>query len=358
VIVLDEVQTLPVGLLEPILDGLRTFVTEYSCSVVLCTATQPAYDRIPYFSGFDVREIVPDYPKHFEALRFRVEYELKPHPIGWKELALEIQKQPQVLVVLNSRRDAMALLDEMGDADGVIHLSTLLCGAHRREALSRIESLLERGERVYAICTQVIEAGVDIDFPVVYRAMGPLDRIVQVAGRCNRSGTRAERGRIVIFEPRDGSMPRGTYRASTVESQTLLTRYGPERLYQPDFYREYFERIFSNARLDDKNIQASRVALDYPKTAENFRFIEPTVSAVVPYGESEVRLREWQTDPSRYSRRRLQPYLINLFLWEAAGFGRDGFLQVIDKSLYRWLGDYDSIRGIVPDAVDPSDLIV
>jgi CRISPR-associated endonuclease/helicase Cas3 len=363
VIVLDEVQTLPVELLETVLDGLRTLVLEYGCSVVLCTATQPAYERIPHLSrlgGLDPQEIVPEYPRHFEALRYRVRYELCSEPLSWTDLAAEVgaRDKSQVLVVLNSRRDAMALLDALGDTPELVHLSTLLCGAHRRRVLSDIESRLKNGGGVRAICTQVVECGVDLDFPVVYRAMGPLDRIVQVAGRCNRGGTRPVPGRVTIFKPRDGAMPRGTYSAATEMARYLLARDGADALYDPRLYAEYFERVFSNANLDAKGVQELRRALDFPETANRFRFIEPTVSVVVQYGEAEARLREWQFAPSRAAWRALQPYVVSLFFWQALGFEKEGFLELLDTGLYRWLGRYDRIRGTVPDAVDPSDLIV
>jgi CRISPR-associated endonuclease/helicase Cas3 len=360
VFVLDEVQTLPVELLETTLDGLRTLVAEYGCTVVLCTATQPAYERTPVLSrlgNVEPREIVPQYPRHFKDLESRVVYILRSAPLSWSDLATEIRGEGQVLVVLNARRDAITLLDALGDAADVVHLSTLLCGAHRRHVLSDIESRL-RGGRVRAICTQVVEAGVDLDFPLVYRAMGPLDRIVQVAGRCNRHGTRPEQGRVIVFDPREGSMPRGTYQAGTRVAERLLARDGPAGLCDPKLYTEYFELVFSNADLDARNIQEFRRALDYPETADRFRFIPPTVSAVVPYGEAEAKLREWEIAPSRRAWRGLQPYVVNLFLWQVHGFERDGFLELLDTGLYRWLGRYDLIRGIVPDAVDPSDLII
>ena len=360
VIVLDEVQTLPVELLETTLDGLRTLVAEYGCTVVLCTATQPAYERTPVLSrlgNVEPREIVPQYPRHFKDLESRVRYVPRSEPQSWADLATEISDECQVLVVLNARRDAMALLDALGDTPDVVHLSTLLCGAHRRRVLSDIESRL-KGGRVRAVCTQVVEAGVDLDFPVVYRAMGPLDRIVQAAGRCNRHGTQPEQGRVIVFEPRDGSMPRGTYQAGTKVAERLIARDGPAGLNNPKLYTEYFELVFSNADLDAKDIQEFRRALDYPETADRFRFIQPTVSAVVPYGEAEAKLRQWQIAPSRRAWQALQPYVVNLFLWQVPGFERDGYLELLDTGLYRWLGRYDLIRGIVPDAVDPSDLII
>src|SRR5690606_11092023 len=120
----------------------------------------------------------------------------------------------------NTIADALALLNALDDPDA-LHLSTLLCGAHRRDVLMMVRQRLESGEPCRLVATQVVEAGVDIDFPLVLRALGPLDRIVQAAGRCNRSG-RLERGRVVIFQPAEGGAPRGAYHTGTDLTAIIL----------------------------------------------------------------------------------------------------------------------------------------
>ncbi|MGA8026569.1 MAG: CRISPR-associated helicase Cas3', partial [Bryobacteraceae bacterium] len=269
VILLDEAQTLPFELLRPTLDTLRALVEDAGCTVVLCTATQPAFDDTPYlreFATMPVREIVPNSIVHFAALR-RVRYERRSSPLTWAEIAAEIKQNAQVLVILNTRRDALSLLDALRGEEGLHHLSTLLCGAHRREVLKRIEEGLPAGRKVRAICTQVVEAGVDLDFPAVYRALGPLDRIVQAAGRCNRSGRLSEPGVVVIFQPVEGGMPKGAYRVGYDQAAMLLDREVSERLHDPALYHEYFQRVFSLVELDGRNIQDLRSALDYPEVA-------------------------------------------------------------------------------------------
>lgn len=188
VIILDEVQTLPPQLLKATLDLLRDLVDNYGVSLVLSTATQPAFDNTPYlkpFQNITIKDIVPDYPLHFATLQ-RVKYEFRRRPLDWSELAEEIKNLSQVMVVLNTRKDALNLIDALRETTYIYHLSTLLCGQHRKDKLKEIRARLKNGEHVRLISTQVVEAGVDIDFPVVYRAIGPTSRRIRRGRTCPR----------------------------------------------------------------------------------------------------------------------------------------------------------------------------
>jgi CRISPR-associated endonuclease/helicase Cas3 len=173
VIILDEVQSLPVSLLDPILNALTILCSDYGCTVVLSTATQPAFEMLPIFANVQAREIMPDPARHFRTLK-RVAYtwHLDP-PLTWEQVAALLREHAQALVVLNTKKDALALLDALGDPDA-LHLSTLLCGKHRQDVLEEIKRRLDNGEACRVVSTQVVEAGVDLDFPVVLRALGPL----------------------------------------------------------------------------------------------------------------------------------------------------------------------------------------
>lgn len=361
VILLDEVQTLPPHVLRPTLDVLRALVEEYGVSLVLSTATQPTFDDTPYireFTGIRVREIVPNYPDHFRWLK-RVRYQLHKTPCTWEDLAAEVSRYPQVLVVLNARRDALDLISALKDRPDVFHLSTLLCGAHRRKVLSEVAARLEHGEPVCLISTQVVEAGVDLDFPVVYRAVAPLDRIVQAAGRCNREGLRGE-GQTVIFEPAHGRSPRGPYEAGLQVSRNLLSKINHEDdLHDPTLYRAYFQQLFSLVDLDSEAIQVLRSQLRFPEVAERYRIVaDDTVPVVVDYEDGLARLARWQSRPSRETWFGLQPYLVNLLHHEARRLEREGWLVPVGGGLYRWCGDYDKRLGLRDVAHDPADLIV
>ncbi len=359
VILIDEVQTLPAELLRPTLDVLRQLVEHYGATVVLSTATQPAFElseRVPEFKGVKIREIVPDYPRHFAALK-RVGYEYVKDPLPWGEIAEEIRAKPQVMVVLNTRQDALRLLEVLGDDPAHFHLSTLLCGAHRRKVLTEVKKRLQAGKPVRLVSTQVVEAGVDIDFPEVWRAVGPLDRIVQAAGRCNREGLLPKQGRVVIFSPAEGKTPGGAYRSGLGEAQAVLDRYGPEALHTPGIFREYFRRLFEVVDPDQKNIQRLRRALNYPEVAARYRLIEKdTVPVVVPYGEGPRRLSEFLTSPSRTTWQRLQPYLVHLYRHDVTK--KRACLRQVSENLYEWTCGYDRLRGISEAFADPADLVV
>jgi CRISPR-associated endonuclease/helicase Cas3 len=159
----------------------------------------------PYLEGFEnIQNIIEPQQaqKHFRDLS-RVNYEIPDK--SWAEVAADVRvhRHEQVLLILNTRKDALELLATLSvgdseDDERLFHLSTLLCGAHRRKVLEEVRSRLKKKLPCWLVSTQVVEAGVDLDFPAVYRALGPLDRIVQAAGRCNREGNEAK-GRVVVF---------------------------------------------------------------------------------------------------------------------------------------------------------------
>ncbi|MCM8748659.1 CRISPR-associated helicase Cas3' [Thermomicrobiaceae bacterium CFH 74404] len=360
VIILDEVQTLPPELLSPTLDVLRCLVEGYGVTIVLSTATQPTFEEsrlLRELDGYEIREIVEGYAEHFRLLE-RVEYRVLHEPVSWQELADEIRWRHQVMVILNTRRDALAVLDQLDEDEDVFHLSTLLCGAHRRELLQDIEERLKGGEPVRLVSTQVVEAGVDLDFPEVWRAIGPLDRIVQAAGRCNREGKR-ERGQVVIFEPAEGGTPRGPYLIGLEKARFLLREHPAESLNRPDLYRLYYRLLFDAVNPDKQRIQALRSELNYPEVAEKYRLIaDDTLPVLVSWGAAERRLAEWRAKPSRAAWRRLQPYLISLRRNDLERLRREGWVEPITEAMYRWCGQYHERRGIVAAVHDPSDLIV
>ncbi|MGF1603414.1 MAG: CRISPR-associated helicase Cas3' [Thermosynechococcaceae cyanobacterium] len=371
VIILDEVQTLPIGLLKPIVSLLQGLCDRYHVSVVLCTATQPALEgNTPYLEGFkDIRDIVsPDVARqHFKTLQ-RVNYEIQLQGWSWEQLtedAISHQHQ-QALIVLNTRKDALSVLDtfatntEFVAEDDIFHLSTLLCGKHRREVLAEVRTRLKEGQPCLLVSTQVVEAGVDIDFPAVYRALGPLDRIVQAAGRCNREG-KSEQGRVVIFQPEEGKVPPGEYKAAVDETALLLRREELD-LHDPSIFSEYFQHLYQQGT-DKYEIQALRRSLNFPAVSKEFRLIKDETTSVV------IRYDDQVSDQIRQIQRRgifasdyraLQPYTVSLRDQEFRK-AKD-FCDEIAPGLFIWGGSYHPLKGIGigGDAIayDPADLII
>jgi CRISPR-associated endonuclease/helicase Cas3 len=371
VLILDEVQTLPVELLEPIVNVLQDLSDNYQVTVVLCTATQPALDDSPYLRGLkNIHEIVPEPERYFAALR-RVHYELpaRTEEWSWERVATEMRTTGQCLAVVDTKKDALALLDALNDPNA-LHLSTLLCGAHRRQVITEVRHRLKAGKPCRLVSTQVVEAGVDLDFPMVLRTLGPLDRIVQAAGRCNREGRLADAagrptlGRVVIFQPAEGHLPRGPYRSGTDQAKSLLGRKDAD-LHDPSLYKQYFQQFYQLVEKDVRGIQKLRKNLCFAGVAEKFRIIpENTVPVLVRYLISDqVKIENLVSDIragrglKRKHMRQLQPYLVNIYQSQVPRLQKQGLIIELAEGLYEWLGSYDSVRGIRETAQDPERLI-
>lgn len=363
VLILDEVQTLPTHLLDPILNVLQELTDHYRVTVVLCTATQPAFTDGQYLKGLrNVREIIPNSSRYFSALkRVRYEYPTAGERWSWDRAAEEMMGISQALAVVNTKKDAFALLDALNDPIA-LHLSTQMCGAHRMATLTEVRRRLSEGEPCRLVATQVVEAGVDLDFPLVLRVIGPLDRIVQAAGRCNREG-RLKEGRVVIFDPEEGSSPLGIYRTGLDTAIGLLANQCD--LHEPETYRKYFQLLFQAADLDANEIQSSRTLLNYPTVANKFRMIDDdSAPAVVPWpGSCDEIIRllgliRSGGEAPRWAFRRLQPYLVNIRSRLIPGYQRRGLLQEVAPGLWEWLGGYDRVRGLVESGRDPESLVL
>ena len=365
VLILDEVQTLPEKYLIPIQDMLNRLSERYGCSIVLCSATRPSLGQ-ESGSGLlkNIREIIPDTGKYFDLLK-RVEYEIpaKEEPWSWERTAEEMRKSPQALTVVNTKKDALALLDAFSD-EKALHLSTNMCGMHRKCVLDEVRLRLREGLPCYLVSTQVVEAGVDIDFPLVLRALGPLDRIVQSAGRCNREG-RLEAGRVAVFRPEGGTVPRGAYKVGTDTADILLKELEPHELHNPATYDKYFRMLHSAVDLDPDRIQDDRSRLDFPEAARKFRLIgDDCTPVIVRYkkeGEDESKVDEilkgLKYSSPRTAMRRLQPYMVNVYKNRLEHYLKVGMVSVIAEGFHVWQGGYHDVKGIVDSAMNPEGLM-
>jgi len=254
IVILDEAQMLPVPLLKPCLEVLRELSSSYETSIVLCTATQPALSTTETFKdGLDgVREIVSDPGRLYVEFR-RVQVEKLP-VISDAELAEKLNKYKQVLCVVNTRKHARRIYEQIRDREeGCYHLSALMCPEHRTATFSKIRSALRDGRPCRVISTQLIEAGVDIDFPVVFRSTAGIDSIAQAAGRCNREGKLLEGGRVFVFSPEKGFQP-GHFRQTAQTTECVMRHH--DDFMSLGAVSEYFRTLYwmKGEKLDEYQI--------------------------------------------------------------------------------------------------------
>lgn len=319
VVVLDEAQTLPPTLLTPILDVLQALVAGYGVSLVLSTATMPALGRRERFPhGFErAKELAPSPEALAETLR-RVEVRwpadvATPEPMA--ALARRVAAEPQALAIVHRKSDAVSLVRELDlvlGSGATFHLSGNMCPAHRAAALATIKDDLARGVEVRVVATQLIEAGVDVDFPVVFRALAGVDSLAQAAGRCNREG-RLSRGRLEVFVPAS-SPPPGAPRAGADVAREMLATDGAMDLFSPTVHGEFFKRLYATQQTDLLGIQALRASRAFAQVAERFSLIEDgSADVIVPWGAGADLLQELRRlGPDRARLRRLQRFHVRV----------------------------------------------
>ena len=365
VIVLDEAQTMPLHLLRPCMAALDELARNYGASVVLCTATQPALRKIDGAIrnkarqpiGLDIdasREIAPDPARLYMALK-RVEVERRIERVADSVIAARFGEQPQMLCIVNSRAHARELFSLIRDMPGAAHLTTLMCPRHRSAVLHGLRQRLRDGLPVRLVATSLIEAGVDISFPEVWRAAAGLDTIAQAAGRCNREGG-SPLGRVVIFEAGDRKPPRSVELCWQAARQVLRHHSDPLGLAA---IQAYFQELYSQkgdaTALDAAKLDgviwpilgsiaegASRFNFEFESIARAFRLIEEAMEPVIiPWREHEddrdckkLLDRIWHMDrPLAGDLRRLQLYTVGIPRALRAEWLAKGVLLPVNKGL-------------------------
>lgn len=367
VIVLDEAQTIPLHVLRPCLAAIDELARNYGTSVVLCTATQPAVTAPDFPGGLKLRpdrELAPCPVRlHKELRRVRLAH------LGERtdeQLLSELAETEQGLVIVNSRAHALALYKAAKDAglDGVVHLTTRQYAAHRCKILDDVRVRLdkENPKPCRLIATSLVEAGVDLDFPRVWRAEAGLDQIAQAAGRCNREGKRPVEDSIVgIFHSPEHKPPR-EIAALAGDKGRMMDKHASDLL-SPDAMRAYFGEVYwrkGEKELDREGVLKSygvssgMASFEYRKVAENFHMIESGLAPVIIARKEDKKaraaldgLRAGKMPPGAASRD-LQSYLVQVppkaraLLWknghirfvEEKEFG-DQFAELVTESLYR-----------------------
>ena len=321
VVIIDEAQTLPVKLLIPTVDAINQLTRWYGTSVVLSTATQPALEA-PFPAIVGIRDIVsPDIPK--PPPRVRVLTPLSTQ-LEWPELAQDLAAHRQVLCITHKRADARDLTLQLDQAlvdQSTIHLSANMCAEHRSSVIRRIREDLAAGRPCRVISTQLVEAGVDLDFPVVYRALGGLDAMVQAAGRCNREGRLGENGGVLhIFNP-PGQPPRGIASAAKDAGELLLRSAAMDGreldLFAPEVTVRYFKEFYRSmhGRMDGEGITNDRRGFKFRTVQEKYRLIDDdgTTAIIVPFEDAQDRVDAGRRNPMSKTLRALQRFIVNVY---------------------------------------------
>ncbi len=285
VVVLDEAQTMPLPLLRPCVAALKELARNYGSSAVLCTATQPALTAPAFPGGFKApHELAPDGLALFTALR-----RVTVRDIGVQDdaaLAARIDTSPQALCIVNQRAHARALFRTIRDLPGARHLSTCMHSVHRARVLAEIRDDLREKRPCRVISTSLVEAGVDVDFPLVLRASAGLDQIAQAAGRCNREfGRRPEDSEVLVFEAPDYRVIQALKaNAETGAEMLKLHRDDP---FAPPAMRDFFEMLYRRKELDTPGVlalcadHASDMNFPFETIATAMRFIDDAMVPVI-----------------------------------------------------------------------------
>ena len=366
VIVLDEAQSLPDGLLKPTLAMLESLTRIANVSVVICTATQPGLERCMPFKS-QVKPIIDEETRHSELFSGRTDFDIShiseeaggEGPIDLDELVDEALSQKQSLCIVSSRRAAVQVFDAIKDRaeepDAVFHLSALMIPVHRTKVLEEVRNRLKTGRPCHLISTQLIEAGVDVDFPLVLRELTGIDSVLQAAGRCNREGALSGRGRVVVFECRD-------FESQQKPSQSWLTKvkalgketlkFAAQRQWEPfgdNAVSYYFDRRHQTGELDgaagkpiygcitnsDKwSLYCSDGSYPFETISDRYRFIDNAdVGIFVPWGEGGERLlnRIQSKDPWGPDLfPQVQRHSINVAPWMYQKYQSAGLIRRID----------------------------
>lgn len=363
VIILDEAQMLPLNLLLPVMQAIKELARNYRCSVVMCTATQPAVQaEHGFYRGFEnVREIAPNPTALFEQLR-----RTTVQHIGLQtdaDLLEKLGQHRQMLIIVNNRRHARSLYDSAKQLDGVFHLTTLMCAKHRTQMLETIRGRLKNGEPCRVIATSLIEAGVDVDFPLVMRAEAGLDSVAQAAGRCNREGKRLpEKSFVWIFQPEAQWKAPAELGLLSGVMRSVVRQYASDLL-SVEAIASYFSEVYQlkGAELDQRRILAmhhnagSSLNFPFQTIAAKFRMIETHMQPlIIPFDDEAERLIDGlrHADQIGGLLRKLQPYTVQIPESALNALLKAGRIEAINeytfgKQFYSLIGLdlYDKVAG-------------
>ncbi len=366
VVIFDEVQSIPKELIQPTLTMLKNIQNIMNTSFLFCTATLPAFEKRDRFDGIEnIQSLVENPEMLFNKLR-RVDYNIIRgfDEISLEELVSETLNKESCLCVFNTKKSARLFFDNVksaGNFDKFYHLSTGMCPDHRKKVIRLIREDLANNRKIIVSSTQLIEAGVDFDFPFVFREIAPLESIIQSAGRCNREGKMSEKGQVYLFRLLDSRMPDRLY-GSLANFVMDKIRDNLTPLYEHSFFEVYYNQVVSLfVDIDAKNIDKSRKDMNFETVANSYRLIEtPTEGLFIyNYNDASNKLAN-DLDKLVYMNRddweKIQPYMVQVY---------PDFL-IKNKENYQenrhgfkiWYGNYNRETGISVEPMTADILIV
>ena len=336
IVIFDEAQMIPIDYLRPSLAAIEALVRHYDCTAVLCTATQPPLGQF-FPADLQPIEICPALVENADFFR-RTTIRLREEAMTEESLAAELAAQERVLCIVNVKKTAQRIFDLLGEQEGTYHLSTNLYPVHREQVLEEIRERLKDGKPCRVISTSLVEAGVDLDFPCVYREINGLDSIVQAAGRCNREGRRtAEESVVHVF-----SLEKLAKNAQlSAEITKNVARSFAEDLASPEAIRRYFEELYDLSgknHLDKKDIMGQSGKFAFADVANDVRLIEDRTKPIfIPQTEEGQALlaRLEQGERSRSLMRKVGRYIVTVY----TGYAEAPFEQLAAQGKIRMLDE-------------------
>ena len=360
VIIFDEAQMLPIPYLRPCVSAIAQLIGHYHATAVLCTATQPALNPLfaEFLPGRPATELCPAGTCDEEVFR-RVTFQKEiDRPLSWETVAEMLTQLPQVLCIVNTRKSAKRLYDLLGDQEDTFHLSTLMTPTHRRAVLEVVRGRLKAGLPCRVVATSLIEAGVDVDFPTVFRELAGLDSILQAAGRCNRERKRAAQDSVVTVFQSETKTP-DTIKINVGAAQNVMQ--GRADISSQDIITKYFTELLDLERKQDCKSVLTLIEegpLAFQTIAEQFKLIDNDSKTIyIPLGEGEALVQRLQAgERSRTLFRKLGQYGVSIYETEFKALADAGDILLVDsgKGEDLWVlantGLYDERTGLSLEA--------
>ena len=374
IIIFDEMQVFPMHLLDPTVSVLKSIRKLLKASLLFSTATKPALEKTETFkSGLPrLKSIIQDYKSYYKKIE-RVKFHLinKLEPISYKNLLPFVVKEDKTtLVVFNTKRDTLNFFNRAQTVENVwqeiYYLSTWMCPKHRGRVLKQIKEDLKNDRKILVISTQLVEAGVDLDFQCAFRCIAPLDAIIQIAGRVNRNGKR-DIENVYIFNIDSSKFPSEFYKQCAQHTKDILVS-DMSILYTYNGFTRYHKFLMSKYDTDKKKIQDARKAFEFEYVRDNYKLIKNIMEPMFIWNmdeESKKLYAELKDDRKKFLNRedyrRIQPYCVDVY----PRFRSDHEQHIEERwygdpddggvCLLIWKGEYDTNKTGIFTEQDPNE---